>query len=43
MHPIVTLQGALVSALGSDAELVAIIGANGVFDAPPRGARRPMW
>ncbi|GLQ10276.1 hypothetical protein GCM10007913_22080 [Devosia yakushimensis] len=41
MHPIVALQGALVSALGSDAELVAIIGANGVFDAPPRGRAAP--
>ena len=41
MHPIVALQGALVSALAGDAELVAIIGANGVFDAPPRGRAAP--
>lgn len=41
MHPIVALQGALVAGLGNDAELVAIIGANGVFDAPPKGRAAP--
>ena len=41
MHPISLLQGALVSALKADAALVAIIGADGVFDAAPKGRTPP--
>ena len=41
MHPISVLQGALVAALRSDGALVAIAGADGVFDAPPRGRAAP--
>ena len=41
MHPISQLQGALVSALKADAALVAIAGADGVFDAAPNGRPAP--
>jgi len=41
MHPIVELQAALVAALEADAPLAALIGAGGVFDAPPRGRPAP--
>jgi hypothetical protein len=41
MHPIVALQGALVAALKGDAALVAITGAEGVFDARPHGWTGP--
>lgn len=41
MHPIAALQAALVGALGADAQLVALIGAGGVFDAPPRSRPAP--
>ncbi|MEQ1902392.1 MAG: DUF3168 domain-containing protein [Devosia sp.] len=34
-HPIVDLQGALVLALRADAQMTALVGADGVFDAPP--------
>lgn len=34
-HPIVALQGALVAALRADSELTALVGEDGVFDAPP--------
>ena len=37
MHAIVELQGALVGALNGDADLVGLIGAGAVFDAPPKG------
>ncbi|KKB76412.1 hypothetical protein VW35_16500 [Devosia soli] len=37
-HPIVLLQGALVAALEADA---ALIGAGGVFDAPPQNRPAP--
>jgi hypothetical protein len=40
-HPIVALQGALVGALRADAGLIALIGAGGVFDAPPKGRDVP--
>ena len=40
-HPVLELQGALVAALGADAALVGLVGADGVFDAPPRGGRPP--
>ena len=43
MHPIVQLQGALVAALKGDAALVALIGADAIFDAAPKGRGRPMW
>jgi Protein of unknown function (DUF3168) len=39
-HPIVALQGALVSALRADATLAGLIG-SAVFDAPPRGQVAP--
>ncbi len=41
MHPIAALQAALVTALEGDAALVALIGAEGVFDAPPRSRKAP--
>ncbi|KRA55782.1 DUF3168 domain-containing protein [Devosia sp. Root635] len=41
MHPISELQGALVTALKGDAALVAIVGADGVFDAAPNGRPAP--
>jgi hypothetical protein len=41
MHPISLLQGALVTALKADAALVAITGADGVFDAAPTGRAPP--
>ena len=41
MHPISLLQGALVTALKADTALVAITGANGVFDAAPTGRAPP--
>ena len=42
MHPISLLQGALVTALRADAALVAITGADGIFDAAPKG-RAPAY
>ncbi|MHA6298126.1 DUF3168 domain-containing protein [Devosia sp. CAU 1758] len=41
MHPIASLQTALVAALEADAALIALIGAGGVFDAPPRDRPAP--
>jgi len=41
IHPIVSLQAALVSALEGDAALVALVGAGGVFDAPPQNRPAP--
>jgi hypothetical protein len=40
-HPIVALQAALVSALEADAALTALVGASGVFDAPPQNRPAP--
>ncbi|MDB5507323.1 MAG: hypothetical protein JWR75_1961 [Devosia sp.] len=40
-HPIVQLQGALVAALLGDADLMALTGAGGVFDAPPERREPP--
>jgi hypothetical protein len=40
-HPIVALQAALVSALEADAVLTALVGAAGVFDAPPQNRPAP--
>lgn len=40
-HPIVALQGALLTALRADPALVALVGENGVFDAPPKGRVAP--
>ena len=40
-HPIVLLQGALVAALEADVGLAALIGAGGVFDAPPQNRPAP--
>ncbi|MHB1104213.1 MAG: DUF3168 domain-containing protein, partial [Devosia sp.] len=40
-HPIVSLQSTLVPALTADAALTALIGANAVFDAPPRDKHPP--
>ncbi len=41
MHPITQLQTALVEALLADGALTALIGAGGVFDAPPRARSAP--
>lgn len=41
MHPITLLQGALVTALRADPALTAIVGPDGVFDAPPAGRAPP--
>ncbi len=41
MHPIASLQAALVETLTTDATLVALIGSDGVFDAPPRDRPAP--
>lgn len=40
-HPIVALQAALVGALEADAGLTALVGAGGVFDAPPQNRPAP--
>lgn len=40
-HPILSLQAALVTALATDAALVALVGEDAVFDAPPKGRRPP--
>lgn len=40
-HPIVQLQGALVTALEANAALVELIGEGGVFDAPPQNRPAP--
>lgn len=40
-HPILGLQATLVAALVNDAALTALIGADAVFDAPPKGRRPP--
>lgn len=40
-HPIVALQAALVAALEADAALIALVGAAGVFDAPPQNRPAP--
>ncbi len=41
MHPIAVLQTALVTALEADTSLTGLIGAGGVFDAPPRSRPAP--
>lgn len=41
MHPIAALQAALVEALGADGALSALVGAGGIFDAPPRSRPAP--
>jgi hypothetical protein len=41
-HPIVALQSALVTALRADAALTALVGAEAIFDAPPRG-KQPAY
>ena len=41
MHPIAALQTALVAALEADAALTGLIGAGGVFDAPPQSRPAP--
>jgi hypothetical protein len=40
-HPIVSLQASLLSALGADVALTALVGAGGVFDAPPKARAAP--
>jgi hypothetical protein len=40
-HPILALQSTLIPALNADAALIALIGADGVFDAPPKGRHPP--
>ncbi|HHG90662.1 MAG TPA: DUF3168 domain-containing protein [Devosia sp.] len=41
VHPIADLQASIVAALGADTQLVAAIGADAVFDMPPKGKRAP--
>ncbi|UYN99700.1 MAG: DUF3168 domain-containing protein [Devosia sp.] len=41
MHPMVILQTALVEALLADTALTTMVGANGVFDTPPKGRAAP--
>ena len=41
MHPIVTLQGALLGALNADPDMVGMLGANAIFDAMPKGHVAP--
>lgn len=41
-HPILSLQSSLIPALRADPALTALIGANGVFDAPPKD-RHPSY
>ena len=40
-HPILQLQAALVAALAADDDLLALIGEDTVFDAPPKGRKPP--
>jgi hypothetical protein len=40
-HPILSLQAILIPALRADAALIALIGVNAVFDAPPRDRHPP--
>jgi len=40
-HPILALQSTLIPALKADAALVVLIGADAVFDAPPRDRHPP--
>lgn len=40
-HPIVALQAALVTALEADVDLATLVGAGGVFDAPPQNRPAP--
>ena len=42
MHPITALQGALVGALLADPALLALVGAQGVIDTPPKGKVPPF-
>lgn len=41
-HPITALQSALLATLLADAELVAVLGGDFVFDAPPQGQEPPF-
>lgn len=36
-HPIIDLQTSILSKLNADAQLIAAIGANAIFDMPPKG------
>lgn len=40
-HPILSLQSTLIPALRADSALIALIGANAVFDAPPKDRHPP--
>ena len=40
-HPIIDLQTAIISKLNADAPLIAQIGANAIFDMPPKGKTGP--
>jgi hypothetical protein len=40
-HPILALQATLVAALKADAALTALLGAEAVFDGPPKGRVPP--
>lgn len=39
--PVVALRKAILACLGADSDLQSWIGANGVFDVPPRGVEPP--
>jgi len=41
VHAIIDLQNSLVAALNADVDLIALIGNNAVFDAPPKGKNAP--
>jgi hypothetical protein len=40
-HPIIDLQTSIIGKLNADAPLVALIGANAIFDMPPKGKTAP--
>jgi hypothetical protein len=40
-NPIVAFQSELIAALTNDGALTALVGADAVFDAPPKGKRPP--
>ncbi len=41
-HPIIELQKTFVLALKNDAQLIALLGSDAVFDAPPKGRKPPF-
>ncbi len=41
-HPIIDLQISIVSKHSAEADLIALIGANAIFDMPPKGKSSPF-